>query len=300
MKAKKGVPANARDTQAGSTPLINQYPFQIYGGPVIQNPQLQVLYVGNVKPDRKAYLEGFFKNIIGSDWMNIFSQYGVGKGSLVPSVDVPDTASSFQNQDLQELVKSHGSSPANCYALVIAENVGVIDGASILCMPSGDNAFGYHDYFWHGITLHPYSVLPAETDACLKASCANDGTCSLRLAMPELARPTQVAAHELAEMFTDPRLDAWMAGTTGYEIGDIWNGYGKKILVGKTEYQVQAMYSLTDAEKAGSIMALESASWADPVMPDLRGNYGGFSFDFGKLEQFFYAGYRIVKDGATI
>ena len=86
-------------------------------------------------------------------------------------------------------------------------------------------------------------MIPGLTDTCLTNSCSNDGTCSLHLAQTQEQRQTQVTSHELAEMFSDPQLNAWWDSDTGGENGDICNGQAGTITVGANTWTVQLMYS---------------------------------------------------------
>jgi hypothetical protein len=121
----------------------------------------------------------------------------------------------------------------------------------VLCEPTNDNAFGYHNFFTTtaGHKFY-YAVIPALTDLCLQESCGQDTGCSLHLAQTQEQRQTQVASHEFAEMTTDPELNAWLDPQAG-ENGDICNGESSVITVGADSWTVQRTYSKADDMATG-------------------------------------------------
>jgi hypothetical protein len=122
-----------------------------------------------------------------------------------------------------------------------------------MCEATSDTAFGFHDFFRTSGGVNCYfAVIPGLTDACLQRTCPGiDSSCSLHLAQTQEARQTQVASHELAEMFSDPEVgfnEAWTrpGDPELHENGDICNGSSDTIRVGTRTWTVQRMYSKFD------------------------------------------------------
>jgi hypothetical protein len=228
------------------------------GGAVINTPRLFALFIGDwasaANQTRATRLGQFMTDLMSSRYMNILSQYGCGtSGTLVSSSFIASTDHDLSGGDIQTIVQNAitaGTVPeptdqATCYILFLDDATAVNDGSIVMCEPTSDTAFGFHDVFTTTAgNLAAFSVIPGLTDACLRNSCANDGTCSLHLAQTREARQTQVVSHELAEMFSDPHLDAWFDpnGNVG-ENGDICNGQAGTLTVGANSWTVQQMYS---------------------------------------------------------
>jgi hypothetical protein len=93
----KGVSPKPGAGKAPATPFAGagQVPdFTYSGGPVIETPQVSVLFVGDwsssADQTRATNLKQFVSDMLNSSYMNILSQYGCGSsGSLVGSATVP-------------------------------------------------------------------------------------------------------------------------------------------------------------------------------------------------------------------
>ncbi|KAJ3002593.1 UNVERIFIED_CONTAM: hypothetical protein HDU68_006144, partial [Siphonaria sp. JEL0065] len=74
-----------------------------YKGPVIKNVEIRPLYFGQVA--FKDDLDAFYTHISQSTWMDIMSQYGVGRGSLsVPGRYIRADATRITNTDIKALL----------------------------------------------------------------------------------------------------------------------------------------------------------------------------------------------------
>ena len=192
--------------------------------------------------------------------MNILSQYGCGSaGSLAGSVFIASTDHDLSASDIQGILQSAidnhvvpDAGPSTAYVLFLDNATAVNDAAAgaVMCAASSDTAFGFHDFFrtTGGANCY-FAVVPSLTDACLKNSCANDSQCSLHLSQTQEQRQTQVASHELAEMFSDPEVgvnEAWTRPGSPHENGDVCNGRSGTITVGPRTWTVQLMYSKSD------------------------------------------------------
>lgn len=241
--------------------------FGYNGGPVISFPQVctsfwRSLWSETSHQHRAQRLSQFHSDLLQSGFMNVLSQYGVGNGSgdagvFVSATFMPAVSNVLTNADVQSLIQSaiatgHLPEPSNpsdvALVIYLDEHTGVNDAADglVLCEPTNDTAFGYHEFF---ITAagNPfyYAVIPSLDDACLGESCPSDAGCSLHLAQSQEQRQTQVASHEFAEMTTDPRLNAWVDPENG-ENGDICNGESDIITVAGNSWTIQKIYSKAD------------------------------------------------------
>jgi hypothetical protein len=238
--------------------------FTYSGGPVIETPQVSVLFVGNwsssADQTRATNLKQFVSDLLNSDYMNILSQYGCGSsGSVVASATVASPDSNLSTSDIHDILQSAiddglvpAAGPSNAYIIVLDNTTGVNDSAAdaVMCEASSDNAFGYHFHFptTGGANCY-YAVVPGLSDTCLKNSCPTDSSCTLHLSQTQEQRQTQVASHELSEMFSDPEVEfnnAWTSLSTGDENGDICNGNAGSITVDTRTWNVQLMYSKSD------------------------------------------------------
>jgi hypothetical protein len=267
QRRMKGVSPRPGKKKAPVTPFTvgGQFSdFTYSGGPIINTPQVSILFVGDwsssADQTRATNLEQFVGDMLNSSYMNILSQYGCGSsGSVVASATVASPDHDLSADDVHGLIQSaidnglvSDAGFSNAYILFL-DNATAVDDTSagaVMCQASSDNAFGYHYHFTTagGANCY-YAVVPSLTDSCLKNSCASDSDCTLHLSQTQEQRQTQVASHELSEMFSDPEVgfnDAWTRLSTGDENGDICNGKPGTITVGSRTSTVQLMYSKSD------------------------------------------------------
>jgi hypothetical protein len=265
--------------------------FTYHGGPVIKSPEVHTsfwgaLWVEAAHQARAQRLNQFHRDLLASKFMNVLSQYGVGKGAgqagtFVGGSFISNVSSTLTDPIIRATIQSainqgglpEPGSPSNVALIIyLDENIGINDPTDqlVLCEPKNDNAFGYHDFFTTsaGHKFY-YAVIPGLSDACLTESCpGNDAGCSLHLAETQEQRQTQVASHEFAEMTTDPELNAWVDPKAG-ENGDICNGESATITVGANTWTVQRTYSKTDdmATKGQSYCLATAAAPIAPLKP---------------------------------
>ncbi len=265
--------------------------FTYQGGPVIKLPEVHTSFWGALWADaahqvRAQRLRQYHKDVLGSGFMNVLSQYGVGNGAGKAGAFVGDSfignvPSALTDPTIRATIQSaidqgglpEPGSPSNMALIIyLDENIGINDPADqlVLCEPTNDNAFGYHDFFTTsaGHKFY-YAVIPGLSDVCLQESCpGNDAGCSLHLAETQEQRQTQVASHEFAEMTTDPELNAWVDPKAG-ENGDICNGESATITVGANIWTVQRIYSKADdmATKGQSYCLATASAPISPLKP---------------------------------
>jgi hypothetical protein len=262
------------ELQAPSGAPTEDVHFGYQGGPIIPSPQVYASFWGaswpeGVHPGERTNLIQFLKDFLASDYMNILSQYGVGNGAgdcgrWMGDCDRTTAQGEMSDADIhteiQALIDERAlpepSTPSNMALMIFLDDSIEIKDEQlgiVMCEPTGDNAFGYHNSFTTtaGNKFY-YSVIPALDDGCLKESCPHDAGCSLQLAASQEQRRTQVASHEFSEMVTDPELNAWLDAENGKENGDICNGRNATITIEGRTWTVQQMYSHADDENGAA------------------------------------------------
>lgn len=281
-------PGQPGELQAPSAAMPHDENFAYEGGPIIASPEVHVSFWGPdwAHPDHateRANLVQFTKDLLDSDYMNILSQYGAGKGagkcgSWMGECDLPSAKGRMSDRAIHRAIQSlidsgqlpEPSSPSNMALMIFLDESIKIDDRHlevVMCERKGDTAFGYHNHFTTkaGHQLY-YSVIPALDDKCLQESCPEDNSCSLHLAATQEQRRTQVASHEFAEMVSDPEINAWRDSQSGAENGDICNGRNGSIKVKGRVWTVQQMYSLVD-DQAGRPACVLGPAQPIPPLP---------------------------------
>ena len=272
ITASKG---NVDRTSSAATALTSGADLQYYGGPVISNVQVVVVYWGNnVSPVATTAIPGFFSAVTNSIWTDTLSEYSttgvgpvgggtpgdqpIGRGSLsgvyaiTPSAansgtTVDDTQ--IQAELLAQIDAGHLPAPATdsnglittLYMTYFPPGVTVTLQGSSSCV----QFCAYHGTFNLNSLDVPYGVLPdlGSGTAC-STGCA---------AGTEFEDLTTVSSHELAESITDPAVGlatsngpplAWYDTVNG-EIGDICNASGapQNQAVLPSGYTVQKIWS---------------------------------------------------------
>src|ERR1700722_3830202 len=265
----RGAGAGGSGGSAGSW----SFPFFVYnGGPVVNNPQVYNIFLGDwssaANQNRATRLNQFITDLMSSSYMNILSQYGCGSsGTFVNGVFIANTNHALLDSDLHTFIQNaiNGktlpeptSGNSVVYIFFLDDSTGIADGTNILCEASGDNAFGYHSSFTTTAGNQGYyAVVPGLTDTCLANSCpGGDAGCSLQTTMTQEQRQTKVLSHEFSEMISDPEGAgpfAWQdfADASSGENGDICNFKTPgTITVGANTWTVQPMYSKWDDMQA--------------------------------------------------
>ncbi len=242
--------------------------FVYHGGPVVKCPLIYVSFWGSqwqTDPEHKMradHLAQFHVDLLQSNYMNVLSQYGAGSGKGSGIVVRTVFLNGVQNQltdasirtTLQAAIDAgtlpEPGNPSNtCIIIYLADGMGVNspNQGLVLCEPTSDTAFGYHNFFITTQSNHCYyAVIPALNNICLQETCSSDVGCSLHLSQTQEQRQTQVASHEFCEMITDPELNAWFENGSGAENSDIVNGQAASIIVNNRAWNVQRQYSKTD------------------------------------------------------
>lgn len=271
-------------TVPGGAPSAAHPNFSYHGGPVVTCPLVNVSLWGSAWTTDPAHLARagrlaqFHQDLVGSNFMNVLSQYGVGRGFYVNTSFFSNVKPDLDGAAIQTTLQAAIDSGAlaeptggnTCVMVYLAEGITVHDGGIVMCAATSDDAFGFHSWFKTkaGNPLY-FAIIPGLNDACLKSSCpGGDGSCSLKLTGTQEQRQTQVASHEFAEMTTDPQLNAWYEFNASGENGDLCNGEGATITVGANTWTVQRSYSKTDDTGApGAVFCRSEAPAPIPKLP---------------------------------
>jgi hypothetical protein len=277
--------------------------FKYNGGPVIRCPQVYGAFWGpqwanSGYATQPGLLMQFIKDLLGSRYMNVLSQYGVGfgagaAGSYIKSTFVANVPAQLTGPTIHQLIQDCINAgvlpepPATksniCLMIFLDDTLTVEDSGIAMCQADGDNAFGYHSDFTTTAGHEFYfAVIPALTDACARASCGAE-PCSLSLTQPQEQRITQVTSHGFCEMVTDPKFTTGWYGSVSGENGDICNGQTATITVGANTWAVQRQYSKAgDLANGGGAWSVVDA--ADPI-PELAGGPASGVIGIARLQQ---------------
>ena len=277
-KSGRGVHPDAAGTTslAGATATTGGPDLQYYGGPVISNVQVVVVYWGNnVSNVATSGIPDFFTSITNSTWADTLSEYStngispvgggtpgsqsIGRGSvsgvytITPSAANSGTSiddTQIQSELLAQIDGGHLPAPATdssnqvttLYMIYFPPGVTITLQGSASCV----QFCAYHGTVLRDTLDVPYGVMPdlGPGTGCY-TGCAG-GT--------ELDDLTTVSSHELAEAVTDAGVGlatsnapplAWYDTANG-EIGDICNASGdpnNQALLPGTSYTVQKIWS---------------------------------------------------------
>ena len=284
--------------------------FVYNGGTVITCPLIYASFWGSLWLSDPAHIQEagrlsqFLKDLVGSTYMNVLSQYGVGSGVgpgktpglFVQASFISNVPANLKDSDIHSVIQSAingGAIPeppktnkTNVLVIFLDENTAVNDPGLriVMCEPAGDNAFGYHfDFITAAGNEFYYAVIPGLNDACLKNSCSSDPSCSLHLSQTQEQRRTQVSSHEFIEMCTDPKFKTGWWGPISDENGDICNGEADNITVGPNTWDVQRQYSkFDDINSNGAVFCVTTAP--NPI-PKLTPGPSGISAAMASAER---------------
>jgi hypothetical protein len=180
---------------ATTTPLVYS------GGPLITNPQVQVIYLGSAWKKEAAltsHIESFFTAILSSSLMDQLAEYNTGPykyghGKLLGSTYIAHTfkGKKIDDSEIQTLLKSWiaagtvpADTPQTLYFVYIPQNVKITSGTDASCT----QFCGYHESIDKKVF---YAVLAYP-------SCSG---CLGGLSIPDAI--TVTSSHELCEAMTD-------------------------------------------------------------------------------------------------
>ena len=226
-----------------------------YGGPVISNVQVYIVWWGGVSNVRySSNLPQFYSGVTNSSWFNVLNQYSnIGYGSYAGAFnDVFAPTGALTDAQVQSRIVtlvSNGTLPSGpnyYYAVHFAPGISIDQSCVTFC--------AYHGTISYNGNFLYYGVLPdLGTGGCVNGCGSNpnpfNNLCS-------------VASHELAEAVTDAGVGlattysypiAWYDSSNG-EIGDICNAQQGQTLGGNgITFTIQKIFSNRDKSCVVSI-----------------------------------------------
>ena len=193
--------AATRSAAVTTTPHLTYY-----GGPVLPNPKIFVVFWGSGLPDTTTSgIPGFVRSLLTSRFLDPLVEYSAGSAHLGRGADADTITLSPQNAsadltdadiqaELNAQIASGGlplADAATAYMIYFPPGIHITHGTSHSCVSGG--FCGYHSALASG---HPFTVLP---DNGPGTGC--DVGCGPLGAFDNL---TTVSSHELAEAMTDP------------------------------------------------------------------------------------------------
>lgn len=182
-------------------PAVVAQNFINHGGPVLGSPQVELVYLGSAwssDSSLETQVNNFASSLVGSFFMDVLSQYGVGHGTVAGSVVLPvalgSTVSPQQIQNTLAQDVANGTLPQpgpNTLLFVLTPpNVGVRDNPFAQV-----NFLGYHSSL--SDSQGAYAVVPYPGGSNPQAA-----------GLTAFQSLTDTFSHELAEAVTDPFVNA--------------------------------------------------------------------------------------------
>ena len=261
-----------------------------YGGPVVSNVQIVVVFWGaNVNSEIIAKIPNFYQGVTNSAYFDTLSEYStdvtpvgggtgtnqsIGRGSYVNAVaitpvigDCPPKCSLTDAQIQTELIGQinagilptpqydNDGNDETEYAIYFPPGVSITLDGSGSCVSGGFCA--YHNTALLNSKYLAYGIFPDFYTGGCSSGCGTSPT--------QFNNVTSASSHELAETVTDVAVGesqnlaaplAWYDSTNG-EIGDICNAQEATISTAQGTYTVQKMWS--NANNACVVLGLHPA-----------------------------------------
>jgi hypothetical protein len=214
------------------------------GGPIVRCPNIYSSYWGPAWSDGPhsalaGQLNQFLQDLVGSQFMNVLTQYGIsGTGLYAQASFLPGVPSTLTVSDYQGIIQScidagvfpspqdpRSSTIVSILIIFLDENTIINGGGRQLNFPGAPD-IGFHDSF--------------------PSSSGNPVIYAFVAYSADVNFGTVVASHEFAEMITDPLYNAWTPDGGFHEIGDYCEGNNASINVGGRTWTVQTEWSDVD------------------------------------------------------
>lgn len=242
-------------TRDHASPQVSGIMFNYYGGTVLTKPKAYLILWGYKKygdPDKvAALLEAYLKNMGGTGYTNIYTQYYQDISNKTTYVTNPKKQYGGVWDDEKDAVPSNPTDgQVAAESLVGMKHFGYdVNASYIVATPTGHSSAGfgtswcaYHSNTYSGSNMVSYTNLPYMPDA--------GGSCGANIiGAPKDESSTDegvtiVEGHEYGESVTDPNPgEGWYNFSYG-EIGDAcaWTNIQNDTF-GKKQYTAQPMYS---------------------------------------------------------
>jgi serine protease len=221
-----------------------------YGGGIVQHaPKVFLVFWGpewnTDSTGTIAAMQTLFRELSGTAYDHVLAQYtdSLGAAGTEPSLGgvwidptAPPTLASNEGGDetqteVGNAVAANGWITSNDTQVMVMPQA----GTQIDTFNTGDTSQGFcgwHD--WDDTDGTAYALIPYQTDAGADIGCDT----------PNAPATTATAAHEWAEMATDPQGDGWSGSGDDTEIGDLCNDTADR---GPSGSRVQALWSNADS-----------------------------------------------------
>jgi hypothetical protein len=205
-----------------------------FGGGIITHVQVEDVYYGQgwtsaANQQNAAQIDTFMSTIVGSDYMSMLGEYGVGKGKfagrdMVDRASAPATGTSVNDYQIQYMLsqeilnnKAPKESGSQLYFVYLPPNVLSQNDTAKNAPPYGN--VGHHTSFVieNGPIYETvyYAVITNPVGQFAVNWAAQNG-------LSNFQGQTEVTTHELSEAVTDPVVGKTWTGSSG-EIGDLVN-----------------------------------------------------------------------------
>ena len=221
------------------------------GGAVQHHPRVYLIFWGpKWNGDRSgtvAAAKTFFGGLNGSPYLHILAQYpddggpptdstlgGVWMDSSTPSFSSSEGGDEALSEASRGIATNSWPVDGDTQVMVFPEIGTAIDGFTTGDTSGSSSFCGWHDY--DQTSGAAYALVPYQPDAGADSGC--DGS-------NDAAAITATAAHEWAEMATDPQGDAWTGTSDDSEIGDLCSDTAPD---GPSGTSVQSLWSNSDGK----------------------------------------------------
>ncbi|HUZ89748.1 MAG TPA: IPT/TIG domain-containing protein [Candidatus Acidoferrales bacterium] len=251
-----------RPPSLAAAPATSVNPLIYQGGPIVTSPRVYISFWGSAWASGGNYttvinyVEGFFKDLGGSDWLSTLGQYcqGIPAGAAT----CPPAGTFIQNPTGQ-----YGGAHVDANAVPLAPTSSDIAMAAaraaaywgnpgsslyVVMTPAGDDQSGFNTIFcaYHSYTAGavPYAYLPFDI--------FNDPACFANSVVGPLDGFSIAGGHEYAEILTDPGVGSgWFDATAAGGLGEVGDkcapGYGGPmpgtVVMNQQTWPVQPLFS---------------------------------------------------------
>ena len=232
QKPPSGKPAHGHGS--GTQNLID------HGGPVLLTPHVYAIYWGSFSgSDVQPGLMDFFGGFGGSSYSNILTQYLRGASNPSTSYQELGTETTLSPPSHGPSVATIASEACKFIGAGAAPDTSGVYFVITSNFPKGGNFCAWHSLGTCNGQPIPVVYLP-NPNGVTGCEIAGAGGNPYTVATQSSAN---IAAHELAEVITDPQLDAWF-DSGGQEIGDkcAWQ-FGSPVSLGSTTWELQELWS---------------------------------------------------------
>jgi hypothetical protein len=232
-----------------------------HGGPVMTNPvKVYYIWYGSFSADTMDIMKNYVKSLSTSKWWSINRSYGVNDITYGTSTTVKALSGSLSTAGLRKVIqkvldkKVIPMSSDNVYVVLTDPTISVYDttpGSFEFCI----DVCGWHDFMTYNATNIKYAFIGSPKKCPTACSVLAADSSDAPNGNFEADSMINVVGHELAEVTSDPNLNAWFddfgwenADKCAWQFGTVSKG---------TKYNVNGVYN----EVAGSRKYMIQMNW---------------------------------------